>query len=136
MKSEMGVLFRPGATAVLFDDQGSVTLKVNGCQIEGAPFSYPRVRLDCIYAGSDGSAEPLKTTQKTPQTVGRSMKKRQVIFNPPATIVLWEDGTKTVVHCDERDEYDPKYGLTLCYMKKALGNKSRALNDVLHEVGL
>ena len=62
-----------------------------------------------------------------------SMAYRQVIFNPPATIVLWEDGTKTVVHCDERDEFDPKYGLALCFMKKALGNTSRELNKVLHK---
>lgn len=59
---------------------------------------------------------------------------KQVIFNKPATIVLWQDGTKTVVKCDERDEYDPKYGMALCFMKKALGNRSRALNDVLHDV--
>lgn len=56
----------------------------------------------------------------------------QVIFNPPATIVLWSDGTKTVVRCGERDKYDKEKGLALCFMKKALGNTSRALNDVLH----
>ena len=60
------------------------------------------------------------------------MRKRKVIFHAPATIVLWEDGTRTVVKCDPGDTYDPKYGLALCYMKKALGNTSRALNDVLH----
>ena len=31
-----------------------------------------------------------------------------VIFNNPATIVFWSDGTKTVVKCDERDEFYPE----------------------------
>ena len=63
----------------------------------------------------------------------KSLAVKKVIYNPPATIILWNDGTKTVVKCDPRDEYDPKYGFALCYMKKALGNTSRGLNDALHE---
>ena len=54
----------------------------------------------------------------------------KVIYNPPATIAFWADGSKTVVKCDKDDVYDPKYGLALCYMKKALGS-SRAFNDAL-----
>lgn len=54
----------------------------------------------------------------------------KVIYNPPATIAIWADGSKTVVKCDKDDVYDPKYGLALCYMKKALGS-SRAFNDAL-----
>lgn len=33
-----------------------------------------------------------------------------VIFNGPATIVFWNDGTKTVVKCSDGDEYDPESG--------------------------
>lgn len=29
----------------------------------------------------------------------------KVIFNPPATIVFWKDGTKTVVKCKEGEEF-------------------------------
>lgn len=57
----------------------------------------------------------------------------KAIFNDPATIVLWGDGTKTVVKCQEGDAYDSEKGLALCYMKKYLGNTSRALNDALHK---
>ena len=46
-----------------------------------------------------------------------------VIFNDPATIVLWGDGTKTVVKCQEGDDYSKETGLALCIAKKALGNK-------------
>lgn len=47
---------------------------------------------------------------------------KRVIFNNPATIVFWTDGTKTVVKCDERDEYDPEKGLAMAIAKKSLGN--------------
>ena len=64
---------------------------------------------------------------------GTKLKAKQVIYNPPATVVLWADGTKTVVKCDPEDTYDRRTGLALCYMKKALGNKSRELNKALKE---
>lgn len=70
-----------------------------------------------------GTAESIKED-------GPGIAKR-VIFNPPATIAIWKDGSKTVVKCDENDEYNPMYGLALCYMKKAMGNTSRGLNDAL-----
>ena len=55
------------------------------------------------------------------------------IFNPPATICYWTDGTKTIVKCQEEDTYSPEAGLALCYMKKVLGNTSRDLNKELHK---
>ena len=48
---------------------------------------------------------------------------KKVIFNDPATVVIWEDGTKTVVKCGEGDEYSKELGLAMCITKKALGNK-------------
>lgn len=55
---------------------------------------------------------------------------QKVIFNEPATIVIWDDGTKTVVKCGERDVYDPEKGLALCFMKKMLGNTGRYYETV------
>ena len=63
----------------------------------------------------------------------KRVKAKQVIFNPPATVVLWADGTKTVVKCDPDDEFDQMTGVALCYMKKALGNTSRELNKALRQ---
>ncbi len=57
----------------------------------------------------------------------------RVIYNDPATIVYWADGTKTVVKCQEGDTYDKEKGLALCFMKKMLGNKSGYFNGVLKE---
>lgn len=54
---------------------------------------------------------------------------KDVIFNDPATIVLWADGTKTVVKCQDGDIYSKETGLALCIAKKALGNKGN-FNEV------
>ena len=48
---------------------------------------------------------------------------KQVIFNNPATIVIWHDGTKTVVKCQPGETFDEEKGLALAISKKALGNK-------------
>lgn len=68
-------------------------------------------------------------------------KINKVIFNPPATIVLWADGTKTVVKCQNMEwcrhfggclncrTYDPEKGLAMCIAKKALGNKGNYYNE-------
>ena len=45
-----------------------------------------------------------------------------VIFSPPATIVFWNDGTKSVVKC-ENETFDPEKGLAMAIAKRALGNK-------------
>lgn len=48
---------------------------------------------------------------------------KKVYFNDPVTVVLWEDGTKTIVKAGEDDIYDPEKGLAMAIAKKALGNK-------------
>ena len=45
----------------------------------------------------------------------------KVIFNPPATIVFWLDGTKTVVKCKEGEEFSEWAGIALCLAKKLYG---------------
>lgn len=48
---------------------------------------------------------------------------KKVIFNDPATIVLWDDGTKTVVKCSEGDTYSEWSGLAFCICKKLMGEE-------------
>lgn len=47
----------------------------------------------------------------------------KVIFNDPATIVYWKDGTKTVVKCQNDDKFDKEKGLAMAIVKKLFGNK-------------
>ena len=59
---------------------------------------------------------------KVPSTKQNAMNSiTKVIFNNPATIVFWSDGTKTVVKCNERDEFDPEKGLAMAICKKHFG---------------
>lgn len=48
---------------------------------------------------------------------------KKVVFNNPATIVYWKDGTKTVVKCQDGDKYDKEKGLAMAIVKKLFGNK-------------
>lgn len=50
---------------------------------------------------------------------------KKVIFNKPATVVIWDDGEKTVVKCGEKDEYDEEKGLAMAIVKRLCGNKGR-----------
>lgn len=52
-----------------------------------------------------------------------------VIFNEPATIVFWKDGTKTVVKA-ENEDFDPEKGLAMAITKKVYGNKGRYFNQI------
>ena len=47
-----------------------------------------------------------------------------VVFNGPATIIFWQDGTKTVLKCHEGDEFSAVTGFALCMLKGMLGNQA------------
>jgi len=47
----------------------------------------------------------------------------EVIFNDPATIIKWKDGSKTIIKCQPGDKYDKEAGLALAICKKVFGNK-------------
>lgn len=55
---------------------------------------------------------------------------KKVIFNDPATIVLWEDGTKTVVKTQADDIFDTEKGLAMAIVKKALGNEGNYYDKI------
>lgn len=54
---------------------------------------------------------------------------KNVIFNAPATIVFWMDGTKTVVKAVNED-FDPEKGLAMAIAKKAFGNNGNYFNKI------
>ena len=45
-------------------------------------------------------------------------KIEKVVFNKPHTVVLWNDGTKTVVTKQDGDKWDPEKGLAMAILKK------------------
>ena len=48
----------------------------------------------------------------------------KTIFNPPATIVYFNDGDKVISKCDKHDKFSPEIGFLMCCMKKYVGNKN------------
>lgn len=55
---------------------------------------------------------------------------KDAIFAPPATIVYWSDGTKTVVKCSEKDIFDPEKGLAMAIAKRCSGNKGSYYKEI------
>lgn len=60
---------------------------------------------------------------------------KQVIFNEPATIVYWKDGTKTVVRCQKGDAFNKETGIALCYLKKMMGNDGSYYERIKTAIG-
>ena len=50
---------------------------------------------------------------------------QKVIFNNPATIVIFEDGTKVVVKTTDGDEFQPEIGFAMAVMKKLFGSRGQ-----------
>ena len=51
----------------------------------------------------------------------------KVVFNDPATIVFWKDGTKTIVKVKPGEKFDKWTGLAMASMKKIYGSKFHSL---------
>lgn len=51
-------------------------------------------------------------------------KPKKVICNDPATIVLFDDGTKVVTKAHDGDSYDWVAGIAFCCLRKALRNRN------------
>ena len=66
-----------------------------------------------------------KVSEKAPMLPGIT----RVVFNDPATVVFWEDGTKTVVKCQKGDRYSKETGLAMAALKRICGNTG-SYNDL------
>ena len=97
-----------------------ITLSVN---------SVPEVTLDGFIDEGELDMIAIDTHEQTPHwncrcggvsisNIGLDIKR--VIQNDPATIILWGDGTKTVVKA-HREPFDPEKGFAMAVCKKLLG---------------
>lgn len=59
---------------------------------------------------------------------------KEVIFNYPATIVCWKDGSKTVVKCSKDEPFDREKAVAMCFIKKMLKpSKKCHWLDAIHD---
>ena len=57
---------------------------------------------------------------------------KKVITNEPYTIIMWNDGTKTVTKCHKFDTYDSEKGILACMAKKLYEN-TNLFNEIIQE---
>lgn len=77
---------------------------------------------DIKYVVNDISSEEyLKVLRQYSPDVEFRTGIKKVIFNDPATIVIWADGSKTVVKCAEGDGYSKFSGLAIAICKRMYG---------------
>lgn len=76
------------------------------------------------YTGKWPMIECKTTAKEQYRNRGRLPEISEVIFNKPATIVKWADGTKTVVKVQGKERYNKEKGLAMAIAKKAMGNSN------------
>lgn len=59
----------------------------------------------------------------------------KVLYNNPATIVFWSDGTKSISKCSSKDVYNAEVGLLIAILKKFGGYAAGKLFDEWHPEG-
>lgn len=124
----------------------------NGCtlnvdsvrQYMGGLGEMPKITLECTPAADDSFTKVAESYKKmvnnmygVVSTITSGSRNytcvmpriKKVIFNNPATIVFWKDGSKTVVKAYE-DEFDPEKGLAMAIAKRALGNEGNYYNEI------
>ena len=82
---------------------------------EQTPSDFPRIKVDATISPHSMASNFKPANSSKPLAI------ENVIFNNPATIVFWSDGTKTVVKADG-EPYDPEKGIAMAIAKKTLGN--------------
>lgn len=90
-------------------------------------YTFEPIDIDVVFS-SRPTTNKKKETKKpvdsfeTKQSTNRRVKIRDVIFSDPATVVFWNDNTKTVVKTRGGEKYDKEKGLAMAIIKKITGN--------------
>lgn len=111
-------------TTNTYDWDGKVTgMKVDGYAVSNAE------KIVAYNVREENETEKSRRAMKTllNQVYGRSLPVAtyidKVIFDNPATVILWKDGTKTVVHAQDGEPYDKEKGFAMAVCKKIFGNE-------------
>lgn len=94
---------------------------------QGYIYKYPNEKYEkCMVDEFEDHGTP-RHSGRYPWVSGKnhSMVPDRIVFNPPATIVFWKDGTKTVVKCAEGEKFDPYTGFCYAFTEHFLGSISR-----------
>lgn len=102
---------------------GELTAIVKGSAPFGIYSDLPAIHKDLHNILNSGVCGKISTMHHQPDI-------KEVIFNSPATIVFWKDGSKTVVKAQNDELFDPEKGLAMAIAKKTMGNKGNYYNEI------
>ena len=92
---------------------------------------FQRMLNECSKARRDAHDYMQKDTEFTAALYRQfQFMPKEIIYNDAATIVYWTDGTKTVVKCNENDEYSEYAGFVAAVAKKMYGG-ANAINRLI-----
>ena len=96
-------------------------------------YTFEPIDIDLIFSSrptTDKKEETKKPVDsfETKQSTNRRVKIKDVIFSDPATVVFWNDNTKTVVKTRGGEKYDKEKGLAMAIIKKITGNTGSYYN--------
>ena len=112
---------------IIKDGETIMTIKPYNIAWENSYHERPKVHIDGVLCGGEfDQSGSIKNAKCGPEG-------KRVIYNEPATVVLWADGTKTVVRCQPGDVFDRRIGFLTALAKKVYGGGGR-FNDLIRKV--
>ena len=96
-------------------------------------YTFKPIDIDITLSSRPTTAKKEETKKpvdsfETKQSTNRRVKIKDVIFSDPATVVFWNDNTKTVVKTRGGEKYDKEKGLAMAIIKKITGNAGSYYN--------
>lgn len=119
---DTGHTFQFKSYDIYWDSARNAYIKKNG--------RYHQDALDNARYAAQAQAMYNRTYEKEARAAMSTTSIKNVIFAPPATIVYWSDGSKTVVKCSEKDVFDPEKGLAMAIAKRCGGNKGSYYKEI------
>lgn len=119
---DTGHTFQFKSYDIYWDSASNAYIKKNG--------SYHQDALDNARYTAQAQAMYNRTYEKEARAAMSTASIKNVIFAPPATIVYWSDGSKTIVKCSEKDVFDPEKGLAMAIAKRCGGNKGSYYKEI------
>lgn len=119
---DTGHTFQFKSYDIYWDSARNAYIKKNG--------RYHQDALDNARYAAQAQAMYNRTYEKEARAAMSTASIKNVIFAPPATIVYWSDGSKTVVKCSEKDVFDPEKELAMAIAKRCGGNKGSYYKEI------
>ena len=92
-------------------------ITINATPYEGKNLLEPLNKPKLTYITTSRDDDSFFSWTRGKFAIGKTLP-RKYIINNNAMILFWEDGTKTVVKCNEEDEFDAQKGYLMAYFEK------------------